>query len=177
MSKNLGPRHEWTSGDDQILFNMWDETHSVFIISRIMKRSMSSIQTRASRLNLPSRDEASTKIRKKWKKVEEIQFQEWIEDAIKNHKSVIKIENMAKVLNRTVDALVKKIASKYGEDSDVFKKIEIGHYDVNVIKKTVPQIKRETGKLKTCLKCRKTFWSEGNHNWICQNCKRSDEWD
>ena len=178
MSKNIGPRKEWTRDDDKLLLGLWDIVQSVYLIAIIMKRTRSSIQTRASRLNLPTREDKITKHRRRWKKEDEQILEKHIISLMKKNNNQLPIVELSKITGRSIDALAHKIEILYGRESIYFQNLTAPIPDVDKIKKKEPVIKRKgNGKIKTCLKCRKQFWSEGNHNWICSNCKRSDEWE
>ena len=82
-----------------------------------------------------------------------------------------------------------RLVSRHGEDADILSLLVVppkpagGAAGAAAAKKTkakksgVNQSQKKQGKVKNCLKCRKSFWSGGPHNWICAPCKRSDDWD
>lgn len=169
-------RRPWKELDDTRLLDLWDTVGSVFVIARLLQRTRSSVQTRASRLGLPPRSENSDMHRKRWNKEEDALLDHHIQNLLASYNE-IPIQDISDKMGRSIDALASRIEEKYGENSSIIASIIAPPPPELKAKKKAENEKPQKGKVKTCLKCRKSFWSEGNHNWICGSCKRSEEWE
>ena len=176
-----GKRCPWHDADDKTLIRLWDPVGSVALIAVMLKRSRSSVQTRASRLNLPPRAEESDRHRRRWMDGDDAKL-----DALAAELTLpdgtIPIQQLAERMGRSVDAVVARLEARHGEESDVMARLVAPPVPEEVAPAPGAQPGPDRngskkGKVKQCLKCRKSFWSEGSHNWICVTCKRSDDWD
>lgn len=173
-------RRDWLHDDDTDLMRLWPSVGSVALIGIMMERSRSSVQTRASRLNLPPRTEESDRHRRRWSEAEDTRLDAaLLEVALPDGK--IPIQLVADRLERSVDAVVARIEARYGEHSDIIGRLVAPPMPVPQAPAAKPpgsgrKSRREGGEW-DCLRCRRPFWSEGVHNWVCDRCKRTDDWD
>jgi hypothetical protein len=159
---------------------LWDSIGSVALIAIMMERSSSSVQTQASRLGLPPRAEEKDRHRRRWAEGDDEILEEVVNELTRPD-GRIPIKEVAIRMGRSVDAIVVRLESLYGEDSSILSRLEVPP-PPEVLEPPKPRIKTLPGKrdsgegTKKCLRCSKEFWSEGRHNWICVTCKRSDDW-
>lgn len=182
MSPNIS-RISWGEEDTKKLISLWGRTGSVYIIAILLNRSMSSIQTQASRLNLPQRQEEPGHQRRRWTQEED----DYLIEITNQKTGHIDVPEIAKKLKRGVDATFSRL-EKFAQDAaalrrriyvpSVINTISIdaylpnrGNLDTSGV---VP--KNNDEKMRNCLDCGKPFWSEGKHNKICSNCKRRDDY-
>lgn len=173
-------RRTWYEADNQKLIELWYSVGSVALISIMMQRSQSSIQTQASRLNLPARIEQCDKHRRKWTDEDDSRLNALTKTHILPNGNVC-IQSISKSIERSVDAVIARLAFLHGEDSAIIQGLISTPTDTIKQKPSTEKTNQEAasgGKIKKCLKCRKSFHSEGKHNWICPTCKKnSGEWD
>ncbi len=169
----LEKRQSWSSEDNELLIMLWNAIGCVPILSMIMERSVSSIQTQASRLNLPSRDDGGELRRRKFSKEEIDDLKESMGYVSDGFDGKIPILALAKELGIGVGAAFRRMEMFWGDEKEVLDRIIIP--DMEEIKKIGKNSKN--GKQCDCLSCRKPFWSAGSHNRVCDNCKRNAEWD
>lgn len=181
-----GKRRPWHDADNDALIALWDVVGSVALIAIMLKRSRSSVQTQASRRGLPPRAEESDRHRRRWLDGDDERLDALIlELALPD--GGIPIQALSERMGRSVDALVARIEARLGEDSDVMERLVAPPTPalplpgvkpvLQNIGETAVNAKKSSGKVKSCLKCRRNFFSAGNFNWICVTCKRSDDWD
>lgn len=191
-------RRPWTDAENKILIRRWDSVGSIVLISILLERSPSSVQTHASRLGLPRRREQGSNHRRRWTRDDERTLQELVaaEEAKGNR---IPITSFARKMNRSVDALAARLIERYGEQ-ELLSRIILPDEDgpsgavngtsaaeadvqgdgfqgstVREARKTNPK-----AKMRKCLCCTKSFWSEGPQVRICNPCKKTHEdynWD
>jgi hypothetical protein len=164
-----GKRRPWEDADNKTLIGLWDVVRSVYLISIMLDRSRSSVQTQASRLALPARAEESDQHRRRWSNLEDNKLDAII-TGLTRPDGRIPIQEVAEKIGRSVDAVAARLETRYGEGSAMMTKL------VAPPMPTLASPDKAKGKMKNCLQCRKSFWSEGSHNWICVTCKRSDNW-
>lgn len=181
-----GKRSPWSDADDTALIALWDKVASVALIAIMLKRSRSSVQTRASRLGLPPRIEDSDRHRRRWVDGDDEKLEEFLEELTEPNGGIPIVE-LSDRMGRSVDAVVSRLEALMGEDSDVMSRLVApptpelpSPGERPVLERSLsaePKASRNSGKTKKCLKCRRNFWSSGNFNWVCITCKRSDDWD
>jgi hypothetical protein len=193
-----GKRREWRDADNTALIALWDAVGSVALIAIMLRRSRSSVQTQASRLGLPPRAEESDRHRRRWVDGDDEKLDGLLAELALPDGN-IPIQKLAERMGRSVDAVVARIETRHGAESDVMDrlvapamptltahgKVQRGNAEASHAHGAAAggedpaEAKTQTrsGKTKKCLKCRKHFWSAGNHNWVCVTCKRSDDWD
>lgn len=177
MAEQQPARRNWLPEDNDTLMGLWDTIGSVILIALMMERSASSIQTQASRLGLPPRAEEKDKHRRRWSDADDIVLEN-LENEYTDSVGRIDVSTIARVMGRSVDAVLSRLEALHGEDSGVLSRIlipvpESKTQDSPAL--TFRGAKPGEGK-KKCLRCRKEFWSEGKHNWVCVPCKRSEDW-
>jgi hypothetical protein len=182
-----GKRRPWRDADNTRLIELWDVVASVSLIAIMMQRTPSSVQTQASRLSLPPRAEQRDKHRRRWTDEDDVQLDKLM-DELRLADGRIPIQAVADRTGRSVDAVVARLLARHGEESDILSRLVAPPPPAAGARPAAPQRsdsastsenknQKNKGKVKTCLKCRKPFWSSGNHNWVCITCKRSDDWD
>ena len=183
-STDRSQRRKWTEGDNKILMGYWDLVGSVALIAIMIKRSPSSVQTQASRLGLPPREEDKDRHRRRWADGDDKSLDCAIAD-LSGGDGKIPIVEVARVVGRSVDAVVARLESRFGNGSDILARLVA---PPPPSAPSMPKARPLTdgvrnphtlkAKIKRCLRteCRREFYSEGAHNWICSNCKRSSDW-
>jgi hypothetical protein len=164
---------------------MWPRVGSIVLIALKLKRSTSSVQTQASRKNLPRRGETNERHRRKWT---DDDIGSLRNSLLKNttHDGLVLICEIAEEVKRSIDAVAAKLseADFFGNEEILFEKIKVTREIIasaNVVtdadndKKDV----RNHAKNRKCLNCGKDFWSEWSGNRRCNACKKgesSDNW-
>lgn len=180
-----GKRRPWLHADNRMLMALWDSVGSVALIAVMMGRSRSSVQTQASRLGLPPREEDRDRHRRRWMDGDDARLDDLIVE-LTWADGKVPIQEVAGRMGRSVDAIVARLESRYGEESDLLSRLVAPPPPISpepppprLATKGVGQdgTRGGSGKVRQCLKCRKDFWSEGAHNRVCITCKRSDDWD
>jgi len=182
-------RISWGDEDSQKLISLWGKIKSVYIIAIILNRSLSSVQTQASRLGLPPRHDSSFRHRRRWTEENDAFL---VEEVRKSEKTGgLDIQAIADELDRSVDAVFFRIESLLPNASDIRKRIYVPSvlHSISLesyvgagtpTRQHSPSldglIKKTDKSVRRCLRCERRFWSEGSHNRICSRCKRSDEW-
>lgn len=193
-------RRPWTEKEDALLINQWDALGSITLISLLLGRSPSSVQTRASRLSLPRRVEEKNRHRRRWAMEDERHLKSLI-DEIERKGRKIPILELADKMSRSVDAITAKLVEIYGEDEVLSritipeeasrKKEKLSGSEVNYnnpepgsgYKATYRKAQQANpnARMRKCLACMKPFWSDGPQNRICNKCKKNQEdyydWD
>lgn len=179
-------RKTWSSDETELLIKLWDEIGSIVVLSILLNRSTSSVQTQASRIGLPRRSEHTNRHRRRWSRSEESLFQESLADATFAD-GRIDIYEIAQDLNRSVDAIAAKLQENYNSEPELLAALEIPDDVRDKVKeaktlgstekryKLKGEIKdtRYSEKMRNCLMCSSPFWSEGAHNRVCDKCKRA----
>lgn len=183
-----GKRRPWKDADNTALISLWDSVGSVALIAIMTKRSRSSVQTQASRLGLPPRAEESDRHRRRWAEGDDDKLDGLVLELTRPDRT-IPIQALAERMGRSVDAVVARIEARHGEESDVMQRLVAPPMPVMPlpgVKPVLVNIGRSTegsngevkgGRIRNCLRCRKSFYSQGNFNYVCVTCKRSDDWD
>jgi hypothetical protein len=186
-------RKSWTEEETKILIEYWDSIGSITLFSLLLKRSASSIQTQASRIGLPRRNEKLQKHRRRWQEDDEILLNKVLDEETDNV-GRIRIDKVAKKIDRTIDAVIAKLIDEYYDEETLLNKIHIPDSAFERLLKKDPEVKKEhqidprtgrpkiedkrrTSKMRTCLMCQKPFWSDGAHNRVCDKCKKSQDGD
>lgn len=162
MIKN---RKEWENWENEKLIELWHLTGSINLISILMNRTVPSVQTQASRITLPQRNENGLKHRRKWTVEDEDKLFLFLED-VKEKDNKFDIQKLANDLDRSIDAIITKMFTKYPKSDSIYAKILL---------KPVDNIHDELNnkkKKRKCLRCGSFFWSEGIKNRICSTCTK-----
>ena len=181
-------RRTWSEADKRLLIEYWATLGSILLIALLLDRPEGSVQTEASRLNLPRRVEEKGRHRKKWTEDEERDLQTAI-NIFRTVDGRIRIIEVANFIGRSIDAVASRILRDY-ESRDEMRQALFIPDSIDDIKKltartgvdprTTTGDTRKTHKMRDCLTCSRPFWSEGAHNRICPRCKsdhESSEWD
>ena len=160
--------------------------------SIILNRSPSSIQTQASRVGLPRRNETLQRHRRRWSEDEELDLQV-ITNKHTDMNGKIRIDRIASEMDRSVDAIVAKLAIEFDGHNELIKRIYIPNAKIQkLIEPNVEYVQEEkeidpmTGhariedtrsqaKMRKCITCRKPFYSEGAHNRIYEKCTKAHD--
>ncbi len=175
-------RRKWTSEENKTLMGYWDLVGSVALIAIMIGRSPSSVQTQASRIGLPPREEDKDRHRRRWADGDDKALDRAIAD-LSDTEGRVPIVDVAKVVGRSVDAVVARLETRYGNGAEIMSRL-VAPPPPKALSMPKPRPVAEgtrnahnlKAKMKRCLKCREVFYSEGAHNWICPRCKRTDEW-
>jgi len=175
-------RRPWTDADDRALIDLWPRVGSIVLIALELERSSSSVQTQASRRGLPRRTEGNDRHRRKWTP-EDLAA---LDASVARHRMAdgrIPICEIADDVGRSIDAVAARLAETLGGEDELFKVILVTRRPAAARKAPAAQggtDPRKVGKMRECMTCRKTFWSEGAHNRRCMTCKSSESdtnWD
>lgn len=176
-------RRPWSEDDKRKLIGYWDSLGSIFLIACLLDRPEGSVQTEASRLNLPRRLEDKGRHRKKWTEREFSELRDATE-ACRTNDGRIKIIEVAERVGRSVDAVASRLAEEYDNRNELREVIFVPESALEQKAKAVPKTglmgdTRKQPKIRVCLSCTTPFYSEGAHNRICKRCKESDDsdWD
>jgi hypothetical protein len=187
MSKMTGiNRKSWGDEENKQLIQYWPTIGSVVLISLMMNRTPSSVQTQASRLGLPIREEQRSKHRRRWTENEDITLSNGVKKILtsKNYN----IKELSDLMQRSVDAVVSRIIEVHGRNSTIIKMLstplvpEKEELTLAMEKMSKQSSKKsgditKQGKMRQCRMCLRSFWSEWNGNRICLTCKRNEDWD
>ena len=106
-------RSSWTSEDVEKLLSLWNIFASIMLIAAIMGRPTSSIQTQASRKQLPKRGSLPG-LRRRWTKEEDILILDTIKDVGPKHR--LDILGLASKMNRSIDAIINRLYREHNVD-------------------------------------------------------------
>jgi hypothetical protein len=184
--ENAEKRRSWGQKDDEDLIRYWDSVGSIVLISLLMGRTPSSIQTQASRKGLPRRAEERARHRRRWSDEEIAQMDRAIEET-STADGRFPIKDVADKVGRSIDAIAAKLTERYEDPAELLQRIVLPNLKpvrgAAQRTKAAQQAKSRTdpnGKVRKCLSCQNSFWSEGAHNRICSKCKRREgdaDWD
>ncbi len=186
-------RRPWSEADKHRLIRLWEGVGSVVLIAYLLDRPVGSVQTEASRLQLPRRGEDKNRHRKKWTDDEDAALMSTVEDC-RDGTGRVRIIEVARRANRSIDAVVNRMAEITGERRDLKDLIRVTEAEIMafgaeqaarlapVVDPTVPKTPidtRNVPRMRGCLTCQKPFWSTGAGNRICPKCRSGDsgDWD
>lgn len=185
MSTSDLARRAWSEDDKRLLIEYWDTLGSITLIALILDRPEGSVQTEASRLNLPRRLEDKGRHRKKWTEGEIGDLMAAV-NMFRTSEGRIRIIDVANVTGRSIDAVASRLSKDY-PSREALREVLFIPSDVEEIKKLAarqtvslrPQAtdSRKLTKMRNCLTCTRPFWSEGAHNRICPRCKSDHDSD
>ena len=165
MEQNL-PK-DWTIDEARKLIRLWVATESIILVSMLMDRTPSSIQTRALRLQLPSR-ELDEYYRRRWTPEEDIKLLETFKQG------GVDIFVLSKNMQRTVDALISRANKKHGINLTEIK-ASLVLPDIEEMTKN-KAIGEKGARERDCPRCLKPYWSSWIGHRVCLVCKGSDDW-
>lgn len=183
-TSEMASRAPWTQDDRRLLMEYWGELGSILLIALVMNRPEGSVQTEASRTQLPRRMEDKGKHRKKWSE-QEISDLEAAVSIHTDNCGRIKIIEVANMVGRSIDAVATRLKKDY-DSSEEFRDAIVIPKDLEEIKRSVSSSAdilrkpaagdtRQTAMTRTCLSCQKPFYSESAGNRICPRCKADKE--
>ena len=159
---------DWSNKEAAMLIRLWMRIESILLIAILMDRTPSSIQTRALRLELPSR-ELDDSFRRRWTKEEDQELVSIFE------KGNIDIQKLSVEKRRTVDAMISRLMTRHGYKlRDIEKKLVLP--DAESIYQEGKIKTSGLAQERTCPKCMRPFWSTGFGHRICLSCKSSEDW-
>lgn len=158
---------DWTIQEAELLIRLWTKVESIIIISIIMNRTPSSIQTRALRLELPPRN-LNEYYRRRWTKKEDDELKKIISQGS------VDCFSLSKKKERTIDALLSRALKIGFTINDLSKKIIIPDY-IKIYNEGAI-IGKGQSKERKCAKCLKPFWSDNFGHRICLSCKSTEDW-
>ncbi len=178
-------RRKWKDSDTRDLIDMWPRVGSIVLIALKLNRSTSSVQTQASRVGLPRRTENNERHRRKWTDSDIVALEDAL-DQFTNEKGEVLICEIAETVKRSIDAVASKLAEEdfFGSEEDLFVKIKVTKNNIESASVSINQDektdRRNLAMHRTCIRCKKSFWSEWAGNRRCNSCKKaesSDNWD
>lgn len=178
-------RRDWEDGHIQALLDMWPRVMSIVLIALELKRSTSSVQTMASRKNLPRRTEGNERHRRKWTPEDIAKLRDSLRTNT-DQDGMVLICEIADEVGRSIDAVASKLGEfdEFGSERALFEKIRVTRKTFGNAQPQAEPAKgtdtRKIGKKRPCMTCSEIFWSEGAHNRMCSKCKRDEggsEWD
>lgn len=177
-------RRDWEDAHIQALLDMWPRVMSIVLIALELGRSTSSVQTMASRKNLPRRTEGNERHRRKWTPEDVTHLKDSLA-ANTDEEGRVLICEIAEDMGRSIDAVAAKLTEleEFGSEKALFSRIKVTKRNfapASVQKPGAGTDSRKQGKKRPCLCCGKIFWSEGAHNRLCQSCKKDEggsDWD
>lgn len=182
-------RRTWSDDDKSLLIEYWPTLGSIVLIALLLDRPEGSVQTEASRLNLPRRIEEKGRHRKKWTDTEDKDLESAL-NIFRTADGRIRIIDVANITGRSIDAVATRILKNYSSREEMRAALYIPS-DIEEIKRqtakqssgirTPTTDSRKLKKMRNCLTCSKPFYSDGAHNRICPRCKTdhesSGDWD
>lgn len=178
-------RRPWTDEDNRALIGLWPRIGSIVLIAIELERSSSSVQTQASRLGLPRRLEGNDRHRRRWTASDVKGLEASVGKRVRED-GKLPIYEISEDVGRSIDAVVAKLAEIMGGEGEIFDRIMVTkhHTAMAAIKKPDGQEAgidpRKVGRMRTCMSCPRTFWSEGAGNRRCLACKANESdtnWD
>lgn len=164
----------WENKDIERLISLWGQYGSVMLIAAIMGRSPASIQTQASRRQLPHRQVKSGP-RRTWSHEDDDYIASAVEVIVDGE--LVKVLEAAKHLDRSIDAVIVRMASASGMDvKDFLFHIEIPD-PKDVAESGISGAPEVPAKPKPCPMCLRPFVSKDPKKWfVCDQCKSSESW-
>jgi hypothetical protein len=178
-------RRDWEDGHIQALLDMWPRVMSIVLIALELKRSTSSVQTMASRKNLPRRTEGNERHRRKWTPEDVAALKDSLRSNTDRDGKVLICE-IADDIGRSIDAVAAKLTEfeEFGSEKALFERIKVTRKFLPVAAPSPADQKgidpRKIGKKRPCMTCQEIFWSEGAHNRMCSKCSKGEggsDWD
>lgn len=179
-------RRPWAPSDTRALIDMWPRVGSIVLIALKLRRSTSSVQTQASRKNLPRRMENNERHRRKWTDEDIASLRVSLKKNTTRDDQILICE-IAEEVKRSIDAVAAKLSEPdfFSSEEILFEKIKvtreiIASANVSTTSDAEKKDSRNQAKNRTCLNCGKEFWSEWSGNRRCNACKKgesADNWD
>jgi len=173
-----GSRRPWRDSDKTDLVRYWEAIGSIFLISLLMDRPEGAIQTEASRLSLPRRNEDKGCHRKKWTDDENVR----LDDAVAKCRTPdgkIRITEVADIIGRSVDAVASKLSERFESGQDLRDTIIIPEDDLRAraaaIKSKAPSASGKKSGIRKCICCQKPFNSSWIGNRVCKRCSNTQD--
>ena len=181
-----GRRHPWSAADIATLVDLWERVGSNALIGIIMRRTTSSIQTKASRIGLPERGLTDPNHHRRWSAADDSMLDVAM-NANRRQDGLLPIMAVAGSVGRSVDVVLARLTARHGEGADILQRLHVDIEDIAVAARSEPAKQPEPkkmvsassssadGKQRNCLRCGKPFWSWGSGNRICGTCSRSHD--
>lgn len=171
-------RRTWSEADKRLLIEYWATLGSILLIALLLDRPEGSVQTEASRCNLPRRVEEKGRHRKKWTDEEDADLRTAIK-IFRTSDDRIKIIDVANFIGRSIDAVASRISKDYETREDMRAALYIPESIAEIKRLTAKQSgsarapltdSRHKAGVRACITCSKPFHSEGAHNRMCPRC-------
>lgn len=175
-------RRKWLDADTRALIDMWPRVGSIVLIALELKRSTSSVQTQASRTNLPRRMENNERHRRKWTEEDVVGLRTALEQNT-TRKGEVLICEIAEQVKRSIDAVASKLSEPdfFGEEEKLFERIAVTRTSIASANvdgdDEPPKDRRQQAMERKCMRCGKLFWSEWAGNRRCNACKKGETSD
>ncbi len=98
---------------------------------------------------------------------------------------MVSIIAVARSVGRSVDAVIGRLTARHGADAKILGRLHVDVEEIAAAPKAEPVREVEPkvavasataqGKQRTCLRCRRLFWSANVGNRICGPCARANE--
>ena len=173
MTDNVSEqRQRWDNKDIDRLLHLWNTFGSIMLIAAIMGRKPSSIQTQASRRQLPRRDSMPGH-RRRWTDSED----DVLSDVcMKIHRSEnIDILAVSKELERSIDAIINRLNQVHDISMEDIIPCIIIPTQEDLLQSGI-RPKTQTKPMPTCPLCLKKFVPTSAFNRVCSHCKKSETW-
>jgi len=159
-------RRSWSAEEKDLLTALWFAWGSVILISAKLGRSTSAIQTQASRMGLPGRDQGDNEgARKKWEDDERAELVETVDEYRREHLK-IPIFDLAQDYGRSVDSVADAIRNLWEEEEGFIKALQLPEYNAEDPLKGIGKLRK-----RPCLCCQKPFFSTGPGHRLCTTCR------
>lgn len=183
-------RRGWLVSETASLMTAWERAESVYAIAASLGRTRMSVLVQATRLGLPARE--TNQVRRKWTQEELATLDAEYQAVRAGEKRHFDAETLSARFGRSFDAVLAKLEKRWGTDAVAHVSAEsFRKRDGGLSRGSEELARRETplsgspfapdatsgARERTCLSCRKPFWSEGKHNRICLGCKAKPFWD
>lgn len=166
-------RNTWTSEDVTRLLSLWSVFGSIMLIAAIMGRPPSSIQTQASRKQLPKRGSLPG-LRRRWTKEEDKKILDIIQNVDENNK--LDILKLASEMNRSIDAIINRLSQEHHIDIKSLVRYLVIPDPKDIAKSDVVCLPTKEVKPKRCPMCLELFIPTDSGNRVCPTCRSSDAW-
>lgn len=165
----------WDTEQNNRFHELWNLGAPLVVIAILMKRSPASIQTKASRESLPEREIPSyaKNHRQKWSQAHIDELDALI-SSFPNGPDYYALENLAKKIGRTLDAIAGRIQEAHG--SAALQRLADDYLN-NRFKKPVlrcgpPGAPPNTNRKCIVSHCRRWFWAKDKtRDWKCGRCR------
>lgn len=171
------PRRISWAEDEQAFYDMWRKGVPTVIISILLNRSSVSIQTKASRDRLDERElpAYAKNHRLKWDEIDALAIQS-VAQIRHGGPNYTELENVARRLGRTIDAVCTKIYNDHGAEclANAALDYKNGRFQQPAMRQGPPGAPPNTNKRCINSSCRQWFWAKDKtRDWKCGKCREA----